>query len=96
MGGPDFAGAPLLAQTPTTSSMLAALQGDFGVSTLGAGLGVGGASVINPIYVTENAPRAIRGLLTGMYQLFIVTGGNSGIGYETVKVRVIFLLCHVV
>lgn len=38
-------------------------------------MGVGGASVINPIYVTENAPRGIRGLLTGMYQLFIVTGG---------------------
>jgi sugar porter (SP) family MFS transporter len=40
-----------------------------------AGLGVGTVSVVNPIYVTENAPRAIRGLLTGMYQLFIVTGG---------------------
>ncbi|KAI1259192.1 MFS sugar transporter-like protein [Xylariaceae sp. FL1019] len=38
------------------------------------GLGVGASSVINPIYVSENAPRAIRGLLTGMYQLFIVTG----------------------
>ncbi len=38
------------------------------------GLGVGASSVVNPIYVTENAPRAIRGLLTGMYQLFIVTG----------------------
>ncbi|TPX16237.1 uncharacterized protein E0L32_003886 [Thyridium curvatum] len=40
-----------------------------------AGLGVGAASTINPIYVSENAPRAIRGLLTGLYQLFIVTGG---------------------
>ncbi|KAI0137686.1 general substrate transporter [Hypoxylon sp. NC0597] len=40
-----------------------------------SGLGVGGSSVINPIYVTENAPRAIRGLLTGLYQMFIVTGG---------------------
>jgi sugar porter (SP) family MFS transporter len=40
-----------------------------------SGLGVGAVSVVNPIYVTENAPRAIRGLLTGMYQLFIVTGG---------------------
>ncbi|KAJ2969790.1 hypothetical protein NUW58_g9895 [Xylaria curta] len=39
-----------------------------------AGLGVGAVSVVNPIYVAENAPRAIRGLLTGMYQLFIVTG----------------------
>ncbi|KAI1334586.1 general substrate transporter [Xylariaceae sp. FL0016] len=39
-----------------------------------SGLGVGASSVINPIYVSENSPRAIRGLLTGMYQLFIVTG----------------------
>ncbi|KAI1321977.1 MFS sugar transporter-like protein [Xylariaceae sp. FL0255] len=38
------------------------------------GVGVGGSSVVNPIYVSENSPRAIRGLLTGMYQLFIVTG----------------------
>lgn len=42
---------------------------------MGIGFGVGCASVVNPIYVSENAPRAIRGLLTGMYQLFIVTGG---------------------
>jgi sugar porter (SP) family MFS transporter len=40
-----------------------------------AGLGVGAASTVNPTYVSENAPRAIRGLLTGLYQLFIVTGG---------------------
>jgi len=40
-----------------------------------AGVGVGAASGVNPIYVSENAPRAIRGLLTGIYQLFIVTGG---------------------
>ncbi|KAK4160179.1 putative permease [Cladorrhinum sp. PSN259] len=40
-----------------------------------AGVGVGAASSVNPIYVSENAPRAIRGLLTGLYQLFIVTGG---------------------
>jgi len=39
------------------------------------GFGVGAASTINPTYVSENAPRAIRGLLTGLYQLFIVTGG---------------------
>ncbi|KAK8004562.1 cytochrome c oxidase [Apiospora arundinis] len=40
-----------------------------------SGLGVGCSSVVNPIYVSENAPRAIRGLLTAFYQLFIVTGG---------------------
>jgi sugar porter (SP) family MFS transporter len=30
--------------------------------------------MVNPLYISENAPRAIRGLLTGLYQLFIVTG----------------------
>lgn len=45
------------------------------IGRLVAGFGVGAASVVNPIYVSENAPRAIRGLLTGLYQLFIVTGG---------------------
>ncbi|KAE8350042.1 general substrate transporter [Aspergillus coremiiformis] len=38
------------------------------------GLGVGFASMINPLYVSENAPRAIRGGLTGLYQLFFTTG----------------------
>ncbi|EMR68154.1 hypothetical protein MGN70_005865 [Eutypa lata] len=59
-------------------AMQAAASGNLGPVYAGraiAGLGVGGSSVINPIYVTENAPRGIRGLLTGMYQLFIVTGG---------------------
>lgn len=30
--------------------------------------------MVNPLYISENAPRAIRGGLTGLYQLFIVTG----------------------
>lgn len=30
--------------------------------------------MVNPLYVSENAPRAIRGGLTGLYQLFITTG----------------------
>ncbi|EDN93117.1 hypothetical protein SS1G_08982 [Sclerotinia sclerotiorum 1980 UF-70] len=44
------------------------------VGRLIAGLGVGAASMLTPLYVSENAPRAIRGALTGMYQLFIATG----------------------
>ncbi|KAG6368214.1 hypothetical protein INS49_002415 [Diaporthe citri] len=58
--------------------MQAAASGHLAAMYIGrfiAGLGVGAASAINPLYVSENAPRAIRGLLTGMYQLFIVTGG---------------------
>jgi MFS family permease len=30
--------------------------------------------MLTPLYVSENAPRAIRGGLTGLYQLFIATG----------------------
>ncbi|KAG8631772.1 hypothetical protein KVT40_000912 [Elsinoe batatas] len=55
----------------------AAASGQLAVMFIGrfiAGLGVGAASVITPLYVTENAPRAIRGGLTGIYQLFIATG----------------------
>ncbi|KAK3393912.1 general substrate transporter [Podospora didyma] len=58
--------------------MQSAANGNLGPMYAGrfiAGMGVGAASTINPIYVSENAPRAIRGLLTGLYQLFIVTGG---------------------
>ncbi|KAH6981371.1 general substrate transporter [Ilyonectria sp. MPI-CAGE-AT-0026] len=38
------------------------------------GIAIGIASTVNPLYVSENAPRGIRGLLTGCYQLSIVTG----------------------
>ena len=57
--------------------MQAASLGHIAVLYVGrfiAGLGVGGASMVTPLYISENAPRAIRGGLTGIYQLFIVTG----------------------
>ncbi|KAF2007305.1 general substrate transporter [Amniculicola lignicola CBS 123094] len=44
------------------------------IGRLVAGFGVGGASMVVPLYISENAPRAIRGGLTGIYQLFIATG----------------------
>ncbi|GFF91965.1 quinate permease [Aspergillus udagawae] len=44
------------------------------IGRLVTGFGVGFASMINPLYVSENAPRAIRGGLTGLYQLFITMG----------------------
>ncbi|KXH27596.1 hypothetical protein CSAL01_00763 [Colletotrichum salicis] len=44
------------------------------VGRLIAGIAIGIASPVNPLYVSENAPRGIRGLLTGLYQLSIVTG----------------------
>lgn len=52
------------------SGVLSALY----VGRLVAGFGVGAASMLTPLYVSENAPRAIRGGLTGLYQLFIATG----------------------
>ncbi|KAL4760789.1 sugar porter family MFS transporter [Aspergillus foveolatus] len=44
------------------------------IGRLLCGIGVGFASMVNPLYVSENAPRAIRGGLTGLYQLFITMG----------------------
>jgi MFS family permease len=38
------------------------------------GLGLGAATMLAPTYVSENAPRAIRGLLVGFYQLFETMG----------------------
>ncbi|KAF3771015.1 hypothetical protein M406DRAFT_35556 [Cryphonectria parasitica EP155] len=49
------------------------------VGRLVAGFGMGAASMLTPLYVSECAPRAIRGGLTGFYQLFIVTG--TGISF---------------
>lgn len=57
--------------------MQAAASGEIAAMFVGrfiAGLGVGSASMVTPLYISENAPRAIRGGLTGIYQLFIVTG----------------------
>ncbi|KAF2161531.1 hypothetical protein M409DRAFT_69649 [Zasmidium cellare ATCC 36951] len=39
-----------------------------------AGLGVGGLSVLTPMYQSETAPRQIRGSMVGTYQLFITLG----------------------
>jgi len=44
------------------------------IGRLIAGVGVGMASMVVPLYISENSPRAIRGGLTGLYQLFIATG----------------------
>lgn len=50
-----------------------------------AGLGVGVCSVVTPLYTSENVPRAIRGLLTGTYQFFIVLGGMLPTGSTMVQ-----------
>src|SRR5438552_1642082 len=57
--------------------MQSAASGQLAVIYIGrfvSGVGVGAASMLVPLYVSENAPRAIRGGLTGSYQLFIASG----------------------
>lgn len=44
------------------------------VGRLVAGAGVGGLSVLTPMYQSETAPRQIRGTLVSCYQLFITLG----------------------
>lgn len=44
------------------------------VGRLVAGLGVGGLSVLTPMYQSETAPRQVRGALVSAYQLFITLG----------------------
>jgi MFS family permease len=46
----------------------------FYVGRFVEGLGLGGATMLAPTYVSENSPRAIRGLLIGFYQLFETMG----------------------
>jgi MFS family permease len=46
----------------------------FRVGRFVEGLGLGGATMLAPTYVSENSPRAIRGLLIGFYQLFETMG----------------------
>jgi MFS family permease len=52
-----------------------------------AGLGLGAGTVLAPTYVSENAPRAIRGLLVGFFQLFLVGGSMMAyfINYGALK-----------
>lgn len=57
--------------------MQAFSNGNFGTFYAGRvieGLGLGGATMLAPVYVSENSPRAIRGLLLGFYQLFETMG----------------------
>lgn len=44
-----------------------------------AGLGVGGASNMVPIYISELAPPAVRGRLVGIYELGWQVGGLVGL-----------------
>lgn len=43
-----------------------------------AGIGVGGASMIVPVYISEISPPAVRGRLVGIYELGWQIGGLVG------------------
>jgi len=49
---------------------------EFVIARFIGGLGVGAASMLSPLYITEIAPARIRGRLVSLYQLAIVLGIN--------------------
>ena len=51
-----------------------------------AGLGVGGASMVVPIYISEIAPPAVRGRLVGIYEMGWQIGGLVGF-WVCIKVK---------
>jgi len=54
-----------------------AAQGNLGAIYAGrviAGIGVGGMTALAPTYVSECSPKKTRGRISGMFQLFVVTG----------------------
>jgi MFS transporter, SP family, arabinose:H+ symporter len=46
----------------------------FSIARFIGGVGVGTASILSPLYITEMAPASIRGKLVSVYQLAIVVG----------------------
>ncbi|PTB42235.1 uncharacterized protein TrAFT101_008672 [Trichoderma asperellum] len=70
-------GAGMLTIVGIIFQAASAANGTLAVMYVGrfiAGLGIGAASALTPLYVSECAPRAIRGGLTAFYQLFNVFG----------------------
>ncbi len=62
-----FIGSALLAGAAPSSIV-------FIVARIVGGLGVGAASVISPVYISEVTPAAIRGRLSSVQQVMIITG----------------------
>ena len=53
---------------------LAHVQSLFVIARLAGGMAVGAASVLSPAYISEVAPASIRGRLTTVQQIMIITG----------------------
>lgn len=61
------------------SSLIAAMAGNLTTFVAGriiGGLGIGAASMLSPLYISEIAPAKTRGTLVSLYQLAIVLGIN--------------------
>lgn len=61
------------------SAVWSALVNDLSIFILArfiGGVGVGAASMLSPLYISESAPARIRGTLVSVYQLAIVLGIN--------------------
>ncbi|KAK4500602.1 hypothetical protein PRZ48_008791 [Zasmidium cellare] len=74
---PGLLGAAILAALG--GMMQAASSGNLGCLYAGRfveGLGLGAATMLTPTYISENAPRATRGMLVGLYQLFETMGSS--------------------
>ena len=71
---------PLLALSLVLFLVSASLAGGAGSSALFifariiGGLGVGAASVISPVYISEVTPARVRGQLSSIQQVMIITG----------------------
>jgi MFS family permease len=44
------------------------------IARFGGGLGIGGSSVLGPVYIAELAPARWRGRLVGLFQINVVAG----------------------
>lgn len=62
-----FLGSALLAGAAGSSAL-------FIIARIIGGLGVGAASVISPVYISEVTPAAVRGRLSSIQQVMIITG----------------------
>jgi SP family sugar:H+ symporter-like MFS transporter len=62
-----FLGSALLAGAAGSSAI-------FIIARIIGGLGVGAASVISPVYISEVTPAAVRGRLSSIQQVMIITG----------------------
>ncbi|MFC0205701.1 sugar porter family MFS transporter [Novosphingobium soli] len=62
-----FLGSALLAGAASSSAI-------FIIARIIGGLGVGAASVISPVYISEVTPAAVRGRLSSIQQVMIISG----------------------